>query len=164
MSINAALANDVPEMMRVRFLVKENVLSNPALVTPDDCLRHITTDGFGFCWHEGGQLLGFSIANHIVGNVWALFVDPAHEGRGIGRALHDALLDKYFASHEGPIMAQHRSGHTCRPDVCQGRLGARCGAMERGAALLDDEGEVARKLSPIQATGRGFLGDHVRVQ
>lgn len=103
MSINAALANDVPEMMRVRFLVKENVLSNPALVTPDDCLRHITTDGFGFCWHEGGQLLGFSIANHIVGNVWALFVDPAHEGRGIGRALHNALLDKYFASHEGPI-------------------------------------------------------------
>lgn len=29
-------------------------------------------------------------------NIWALFVDPGLEGRGAGRALHDAMIDWIF--------------------------------------------------------------------
>ncbi|HNP53870.1 MAG TPA: GNAT family N-acetyltransferase, partial [Ferruginibacter sp.] len=29
-------------------------------------------------------------------NVWALFVDPDFEKQGIGRSLHDVMLDWYF--------------------------------------------------------------------
>jgi GNAT superfamily N-acetyltransferase len=38
-------------------------------------------------WDDGGKIVGFSAADTRDGSVWALFVDPAHEGRGIGRAL-----------------------------------------------------------------------------
>jgi GNAT superfamily N-acetyltransferase len=29
----------------------------------------------------------------VTGNVWALFVDPEHEGQGHGRRLHDAMVE-----------------------------------------------------------------------
>ena len=38
-----------------------------------------------------GQHVGFACAFHD-GRVWALFVDPAHEGHGHGRALHDVMI------------------------------------------------------------------------
>ena len=31
-------------------------------------------------------------ADYETGNVWALFVDPRHEGRGYGRRLHDTMV------------------------------------------------------------------------
>ena len=44
-------------------------------------------------WEEGGRVLGFSAVDTRDGSVWALFVDPAAEGRGIGRALLPPALD-----------------------------------------------------------------------
>ena len=41
--------------------------------------------------------MGFAIGNAETGNIWALFVDPEHEGRGHGRALHDAMVEWLFA-------------------------------------------------------------------
>ena len=43
-----------------------------------------------------GRVLGFAIGLNT-GNVWALFVRPEAEGRGIGSALHAAMLD-WFAT------------------------------------------------------------------
>ena len=34
-----------------------------------------------------GRILGFSAADTRNGTIWALFIDPDHEGRSIGRAL-----------------------------------------------------------------------------
>ena len=36
---------------------------------------------------EDGRIQGFSAGDPHDGSIWALFVDPANEGRGIGRAL-----------------------------------------------------------------------------
>jgi GNAT superfamily N-acetyltransferase len=36
--------------------------------------------------------VAFAIGNATYGNIWALFVDPAHERRGHGRRLHDAMV------------------------------------------------------------------------
>ena len=44
-------------------------------------------------WEEDGKVLGFSAADTRDGTIFALFVDPAHEGRGIGRALFARALD-----------------------------------------------------------------------
>jgi GNAT superfamily N-acetyltransferase len=43
-----------------------------------------------------GAVVGFAIADLRENNIWALFLIPAFEKKGIGRALHDNMLDWYF--------------------------------------------------------------------
>jgi len=44
-------------------------------------------------WDEDGEILGISAGTVDTGWIWALFVRPGHEGRGIGRALLAAACD-----------------------------------------------------------------------
>ncbi len=39
-----------------------------------------------------GRVLAFA-TDYRTGTVWAMFVDPAHEGRGFGQALHAAMVN-----------------------------------------------------------------------
>ncbi|MCB0532232.1 MAG: GNAT family N-acetyltransferase [Lewinellaceae bacterium] len=96
MHIRQALLSDIPQIQIVRHAVKENVLSNPALVTDADCARYITERGCGWVCEVDGLVIGFAIADLVDHNIWALFVDPGYEARGIGKALHDTMLDWYF--------------------------------------------------------------------
>jgi GNAT superfamily N-acetyltransferase len=43
------------------------------------------------------KFVGFAIADLVDHNIWALFLLPAFEQKGIGRALHDTMLNWYFA-------------------------------------------------------------------
>jgi GNAT superfamily N-acetyltransferase len=43
-----------------------------------------------------GQIVGFSIADLRDHNIWALFVQPGFDKQGIGRQLHDVMLNWYF--------------------------------------------------------------------
>lgn len=43
-----------------------------------------------------GRIVGFAIVDLIENNVWALFVHPDFERQGIGRKLHDHLIQWYF--------------------------------------------------------------------
>lgn len=88
---------DIKQIQIVRHAVTENVLSNPALVTDADCLEFITERGKGWVCEIDGQIVGFSIVDLRDNNIWALFVDPNFDKRGIGRQLHDRMLDWYFA-------------------------------------------------------------------
>lgn len=83
---------DVPAMNHLRLQVRENVLSDPARITAAMTADAITATGRGWVFEEGGQLLGFSIARDGDASIWALFVLPGHEGKGIGAALHDAAV------------------------------------------------------------------------
>ena len=87
---------DIHQMHVVRTSVKENVLSNPGLVTLQDYKDYLTTRGKGFVCEIDNIIVGFSIVDLSEKNVWALFVDPAYEGKGIGRKLHDLMLNWYF--------------------------------------------------------------------
>ena len=40
--------------------------------------------------------MGFSIVDLKENNIWALFVHPDYEKKGIGRLLHNIMLDWYF--------------------------------------------------------------------
>ena len=42
------------------------------------------------------QLVGFAIADLKENNIWALFIDPKFEKKGIGQQLHKIMLDWYF--------------------------------------------------------------------
>lgn len=46
---------------------------------------------------QKGLIVGFAIADLQDKNVWALFLHPNHEGRGIGKQLHRIMLDWYFS-------------------------------------------------------------------
>ena len=91
-----ALLSDIPQMMVVRHSVKENVLSDPALVPEKDYREYLLNRGKGWVCIQNKLVVGFSIVDLKGNNIWALFVMPEAEGRGIGRKLHDLMLDWYF--------------------------------------------------------------------
>jgi GNAT superfamily N-acetyltransferase len=91
--IRTATADDVPAMHRIRMAVFENRLRDPALVTEPDYLPFVAA---GSAWVANCATgpAGFAAVDLADGNIWALFVEPRSEGCGIGRALHEAMLDK----------------------------------------------------------------------
>ncbi|AKQ44691.1 GCN5 family acetyltransferase [Rufibacter radiotolerans] len=98
MEFREASIQDIPQIQIVRHSVKENVLSNPALVTNEDCKEFLTERGKGWVCDVDGEVVGFAIADLKDNNIWALFLKPEFEGKGIGRQLHQLMLDWYFAN------------------------------------------------------------------
>lgn len=94
--LRPATPSDIPQIQIVRSSVKENTLSDPNLVTDEDCLEYITQRGKGWVYEADGKVVGFSIVDLVDNNVWALFLTPEYERQGIGRQLHDIMLDWYF--------------------------------------------------------------------
>jgi len=90
--IRKAKISDVPIMNHLRLQVRENMLSDPGLVTEQMTREAITRLGRGWVFEENGSILGFSIALDESRSVWALFVLPAHEGQGIGHQLLEAAV------------------------------------------------------------------------
>lgn len=84
--IRLATAADVPRIREIRNAVRENRLSHPDVVTARHIQRYLDA-GEMWVWDDGGFIKGFSAADTRDGSVWALFIDPAHEGKGLGRTL-----------------------------------------------------------------------------
>lgn len=95
--VRKARMDDIAAMMELRLSVRENRLSHPDQVTPEDCRRYIER-GAMWVWDEDGEILGISASNCETGWIWALFVRPSDEGRGIGRALFAAACDGLLAA------------------------------------------------------------------
>jgi len=96
MIIREANIGDIREIQIVRNSVTENKLSDPDLVTDHDCHEFLTVRGKGWVCEINKQIVGFSIADLKMHNIWALFVMPEFEKKGIGKQLHDIMLDWYF--------------------------------------------------------------------
>ena len=96
MIFREARAEDISPIQVVRNSVKENVLSNPALVTDQDVEDFITHRGKGWVCEYENLIVGFAIADLVENNIWALFIDPQYEKRGIGKKLHEIMLEWYF--------------------------------------------------------------------
>lgn len=94
--LRPATLPDIPQLQRIRNAVQENRLSDPGLVKDSDYVDYLTTRGRGWVHTEGDAITGFAIVDMHDHNIWALFVDPAFEGKSIGRQLHDAMLNWYF--------------------------------------------------------------------
>lgn len=97
MTFREATIADVAQIQRVRHSVKENVLSDPSLVPDADVIDYITRRGKGWVAEDAARIVGFAIADVQGSNVWALFLEPEQEGKGIGRQLHQLMLDWYFS-------------------------------------------------------------------
>lgn len=103
MNLRQATINDIADLHTVRMAVKENVLSNPALVTEQDYREFLTTGGRGWLCEAEGRVAGFAIVDMGRHNVWALFVHPDFEGRGIGKHLQQVMLQWYFSQTGEPL-------------------------------------------------------------
>lgn len=96
MRIREAGVDDIKQIQIVRNAVTENTLSDPDLITDQDCQEFITVRGKGWVCEIDEQIVGFAVADLNENNIWALFLDPKFEGRGIGQLLHKTMLDWYF--------------------------------------------------------------------
>lgn len=96
MLIRQAFGTDIAEMHRIRMSVRENQLSDATHVQPHHYQSMLTDGGCGWVAEIDGRIVGFAVADLAHSNVWALFVDPASEGQGIGRRLHDNMMDWLF--------------------------------------------------------------------
>lgn len=97
MEVREATIADIPQIQYVRNTVKENALSNPAVVPDKDVEDYIVHRGRGWVCEIEGKIVGFAIVSIDDNNVWALFVQPEFEKRGIGKRLHDEMMNWYFA-------------------------------------------------------------------
>jgi len=98
-----ATVKDIAQIQVVRNSVKENMLSDPALVPDKDVEEYMTRRGRGWVCEAEDKIVGFAIVDLVDNNVWALFVHPDFEARGIGKKLHQAMLDWYFVQTKEKI-------------------------------------------------------------
>lgn len=103
MILREAEIDDIKQIQAVRNSVKENTLSDPSLVTDSDCEEFLTKRGKGWVCEIDNKIVGFSIADLKGNNIWALFVNPTFENQGIGRRLHDLMLNWYFAQTQKSV-------------------------------------------------------------
>ena len=96
MIIREAQVADIKQIQVVRNSVKENTLSDPALVPDKDVEEYMINRGKGWVCEIEGTIVGFAIADLIENNIWALFIHPDFEAKGIGKKLHQMMMDWYF--------------------------------------------------------------------
>ncbi len=119
-TLRVAERADVPGIQRVRHAVRENRLTS-RMIGDGEVVEYLERRGRGWVVEVEGNVVAFAIGDAETGNIWALFVDPAHERQGHGRRLHDAMvawlwsrgLTRLFLSTEPGTRAQgfyERSG------------------------------------------------------
>ena len=82
-------------MHRVRLAVRENRLTSSA-ISEENYIPEIEVTGRGWVIEKDGDVVAFAVGNVSTANIWALFVDPAHERLGYGRKLHSAMTQWMF--------------------------------------------------------------------
>ena len=97
MIFREATSRDILQLQIVRNSVRENTLSDPNLVTDADCEAFINIRGKGWVCEIDNYIVGFAIADLKENNIWALFIKPEYERKGIGQQLQKIMLDWYFS-------------------------------------------------------------------
>jgi GNAT superfamily N-acetyltransferase len=94
--LRPASSADMPGIARVRFAVRENVLTPEQLaargITNDSVAASLLADRRGWVAERAGEIVAFSMADRADPSIFALFVLPDCEGRGLGgRLLEEAM-------------------------------------------------------------------------
>jgi GNAT superfamily N-acetyltransferase len=132
--IRRATVSDIPRLMEIRGSVRENRLSDPSRVTLADYNWHIAHAPI-HVWEDGGLIKGMSAGDPRDGSIWALFVDPAYEGRGIGQALILAACRSIAAAgHRSAKLSTEPGTRAERFYLRNGWLSG--GYTERGEAIF----------------------------
>jgi GNAT superfamily N-acetyltransferase len=114
-------------MHRVRMSVQENRLTSIALSEHDYAVA-IDQTGRGWVVELQGNIVAFAVGNSVSGSIWALFVEPSHEGKGYGRRLHDIMVAWLWEQ------GHHQLSLTTEPDTRAERFYAEAGWKRAGLA------------------------------
>jgi GNAT superfamily N-acetyltransferase len=141
MTIRLATAADVPEIFAIRTSVRENHLSMEQLaelgITLETVPAMLENDGRGWVAEEGGELVAFAMADAAERTVFAMFVRPGYEGRGLGRALMREAEDWLFARECDEIWLLTDAHPAVRANGFYRHLGWHdCGIQEDGQVLF----------------------------
>lgn len=96
MIFREAKIDDIPALSEIRLSVTENILSDPRKITPEIYAAYLSVSGKGWLCDIDGEAVGFSVASLSDASIWALFVRPGYEGRGIGTRLLKLATDWLF--------------------------------------------------------------------
>lgn len=100
-SFRQADCHDVLAMSAIRLAVLENVLTDPNKITRQMYEDYLDLLGRGWVAEIDGVVVGFSYADKTNSSIWALFISPDHEGKGLAKELLKRATDWLFAQgHE----------------------------------------------------------------
>jgi GNAT superfamily N-acetyltransferase len=91
-----ATVEDIPAMSAIRLSVTENTLSDPSRITRKMYEDYLELCGRGWVAELDGAVVAFCYADSNDGSIWALFVNPAYEGRGLAKGLLALAVDWLF--------------------------------------------------------------------
>ncbi len=114
-------------MLRVRYAVSENRLDSK-VVSESDVAEALECTGRGWVIELGDHIVAFTIGIAQTGNIWALFVDPPHEGRGYGKQLLDTVVKWLRMQTSGPLWL------ATQPETRAERFYVRAGWIRCGSA------------------------------
>ncbi|MEM1316249.1 MAG: GNAT family N-acetyltransferase [Pseudomonadota bacterium] len=135
MILRRATPDDVPRILEIRAEVRENRLADPAAVRRPQVLAFIDRGRIHVAGAAAG-VDGFSAANPEDGFLWALFVAPRAEGRGLGGALLAAALDDLRAA--GLSRARLETDPGTRAEAFYRRRGwTELGLNDKGEMLME---------------------------
>jgi len=126
-----ATAADIPAMSRIRLAVTENRLRDPARVTRQMYEDFLERDGRGWVAQIDEVIVAFSYASKLDGSIWALFVDPAHEGKGLAKTLLGLATAWLFETGVAEITLETGAG--TRADDFYARQGWKRAPVNRSA-------------------------------
>lgn len=139
-TLRIASRTDVAGIQRVRHSVRENRLTSRA-IGDDEVVDYLERRGRGWVVEVEGEVVAFAIGDAQTGNIWALFVDPGHEGRGHGRRLHDEMVAWLWSRGLARLSLSTESG--TRAERFYERAGWRsCGLTPSGEMAFEMEAPV----------------------
>ncbi len=97
-------------MSTIRLAVRENVLSDPNRISQKMYEDYLDKLGRGWVAEIDGVIVGFSYANKTDASIWALFMSPEYEGRGLAKQLLNMAVGWLFEQGHEIVRLSTSSG------------------------------------------------------
>ncbi len=102
--------HDIPAMSKIRLMVSENILSDPSRITGQMYEDYLELLGRGWVAEIEGAVVGFCYANKTNASIWALFIAPEYEGRGLAKQLLNRAVDWLFEQGQESVRLSTGAG------------------------------------------------------